>query len=99
MEEEEELFASVHSSSLQVVICPQLRPLVFPGLINGQPGKVSLQQLCSVAKTKANIEKLVNSGPHPTFQGLSKVTPVCLLNSILRKHVIHVRDEDELIDF
>lgn len=60
MEEEEELFASVHSSSLQVVIYPPLRPLVFPGLINGQPGKVLLQQLCSVVKTKANIEKLVS---------------------------------------
>lgn len=53
MEEEEELFASVHSSSLQVVIYPQLRrPLVFPGLINGQTGKASLQQLCSENKSQ-----------------------------------------------
>lgn len=100
MEEGEELFASVRSSSLQVVIYPQLRrPLVFPGLINGQPGKASLQQLCSVVKTKANIEKLVKSRLLLTFQSLSKVTPVYFLYSVLRKHVIHVRDEDELIDF
>lgn len=72
--EEEELFASVHSSSLQVVIYPELRrPRVFPGLINGQTGKVSLQQLCSVVKTKAIIEKLVKSMPEEGHFQHSKV--------------------------